>query len=1101
MNEMLLKDLIQIQQSYLRSIRIEEDLWDKSIVQSYLPTAQAIYTLERIFHGIENNGGRAWTLTGPYGAGKSFFGVFLSHVLDSSSAEPVLNEKLRGEHPQLAERIQNWINQKGNFLTIPVTGARSSLQSCILRGVEKALPRLGTSLPEGLTAHLEQLKSTDNRLFLDGLRKFIAELRLRFSFGGLLLVFDELGKALEHAAAHPLENDIYLLQELAEFANRSGDTPFVFVGVLHQAFEQYAAFLDHVTQREWAKVQGRFEDIPFLEPPAQQIRLMVQAFVTKTPNLPIQSTDLSHWQPELISHTEFAKLCQKAYPLHPSVLAALPFIFRKLGQNERSLFTYLTSQEPFGFQEFLITHHFGEYIRLPDLFDYLAANYEGRLYASGRARPLTETIERLSSTSNLSPEEQSLLKTIALLNWLSENSPLKANEERILSALVETPEQEVLFRAALAHLKQQSMIAYRSFNQTYVIWQGSDVDIEERLQASYAALPSTFSIAEVLQNDLSPRPLIARRHSYETGTLRFFNVQYVDVYNYEKVSIQPSDGASGMVILCLPTSLSEVELFNQWAQQITSSNPNNLIIGVASRALRLKEYVQELRGLHWVKDHTPEMRGDRVAEREWRARLAMMESLIRKELEETLDLYRSSTLSECQWFFGGEEVSALAMRGLPALLSTICDRLYPATPRIWNEILNRRSLTTQGAAARRNLIEGILTRSDQPLLGIQKYPPERSMYEALLRKSGIHRLDGEKWRIGEPEPNELNLLPAWQAIYVFVFGGLPEPKPINQLYSTLAEPPFGVTTGVAPVLLAAFYKCHDNEVTLYKEGTLLVEPDIADWEVLLRRPELFSIAGCRVSGLRAAVVERMARGLRVPPQVMPVVRAVIGRLRALPEYAWRTRNLPIYALNLRRAIETTRSPERFLFVEVPQALELPPFEETDFDPEQFDIFFERLNLALDALANATPRLTEWARRTWLVACGLPPDDEGWELFRREAEALARRATHPQLAPLLKRAAEATDSRAALESVLAYIANRPLRTWNDSDAERFEAQAKYLGGLFRAESDLSPHLDPDAQGRAHQLVDQLESLLRQSSEKPEVLEYTLRMLLERLKNWN
>jgi hypothetical protein len=49
-----------------------------------------------------------------------------------------------------------------------------------------------------------------------------------------------------------------------------------------------------------------------------------------------------------------------------------------------------------------------------------------------------------------------------------------------------------------------------------------------------------------------------------------------------------------------------------------------------------------------------------------------------------------------------------------------------------------------------------------------------------------------------------------------------------------------------------------HETTLYSEGTLLPAPEVADWEALLRRPELFSVAGCRIVGPRLAIVERLA---------------------------------------------------------------------------------------------------------------------------------------------------------------------------------------------------------------------------------------------------
>jgi hypothetical protein len=41
-------------------------------------------------------------------------------------------------------------------------------------------------------------------------------------------------------------------------------------------------------------------------------------------------------------------------------------------------------------------------------------------------------------------------------------------------------------------------------------------------------------------------------------------------------------------------------------------------------------------------------------------------------------------------------------------LSDICDRVYYRSPILWNELINRRDLTFQGAKARRELIQAML---------------------------------------------------------------------------------------------------------------------------------------------------------------------------------------------------------------------------------------------------------------------------------------------------------------------------------------------------------------------------------------------------------
>lgn len=1098
----LLSEIIQIRSSRLRAVRLEDDLPCGDLLSGYTLTAQALAALGRIAEGLTNHA-RVWTLTGPYGSGKSFFGLFLAHLLDRRrSGHALAWEILTKADPLLAGRLQQALTEHGGLETVAVTGSRAPLQECLARGFMQILDT--NDFPADLRESLERIRGADSRAFLKWVKAFL-EIATRFIPGtsGALIMFDEMGKALEHAASHPQGSDVYLLQELAELAAHGNEHTLVFVGILHQSFEEYAILLDRATQREWAKVQGRFEDIPFQEPAVQQMRLLANAFVKPDLDLSeqVSATVLQEWRPTVMSAKEFEILSRQVYPFHPSVFVSLPYIFRRLAQNERSIFAYLSSQEPFGFQEFLATHVLGDTLCLPHVFDYLAANYQSRIYASGRARPLTEALNRLENAPSLTEIEQDLVKTIGLLNWLGEISPYQAKEDMILSALIPMYAEADL-RTALRSLQNRSLIVYRRFDKTYAIWQGSDVDIEERLQIARAALETTLSVAEVLQNYLPPRPLLARRHSYQTGTQRFFDVHYVDNHNHETVSLTPSTSASGVVLLCLPGTLEEVEHFEDWARSESLSLRTDLVIGVAERAIRLKELVQELRSLHWVHENTPELRDDPVARREWRTRLTSIEQTIRSELDKAFNLQQLSALPGCQWFHGGRDVSSKVRRGLSTLLSEICDSLYPTSPQLWNELLNRRELTSQGAAARRILIEGILTRAQQPLLGIQKFPPERSMYEALLRRGGLHRQEGETWFIAPPPKDDpLGLRPAWDAMSNFVFGGLPEPRAVTDLYARLFAPPYGITAGLAPVLLALFYKVHENEMTLYKEGSLLVQPGIADWEVMLRRPELFSLAGCRVTGLRAAVIERMARGLHVPPYVMPVVRSLIGRLKALPEHAWRTRKLPEAAINLRRAVEAARSPERFLFVEVPEALSLSPFEDGKFGPACFEAFFERLNQALDALANATPRLLTWARDIWLTACGLSAGERGWEEFCQQSVELARRVTNPNLLPLLKRAVEAADSHTALESVLAFIASRPPRTWTDTDAERFEAQAAYLGDLWRAErGEMNFHaaLSPEIRARALALAERLEDSLRQSGEPPEALRAALQLLLERLK---
>jgi hypothetical protein len=92
--------------------------------------------------------------------------------------------------------------------------------------------------------------------------------------GGLIVFIDEMGKFLEAAAQEG--TDLYPFQQLAEAASRSSGR-LIIVGVLHQAFEEYAHRLSHQLRDEWSKIQGRFVDLAINASAEEQIELLSRA--------------------------------------------------------------------------------------------------------------------------------------------------------------------------------------------------------------------------------------------------------------------------------------------------------------------------------------------------------------------------------------------------------------------------------------------------------------------------------------------------------------------------------------------------------------------------------------------------------------------------------------------------------------------------------------------------------------------------------------------------------------------------------------------------------------------------------------------------------
>ena len=103
-----------------------------------------------------------------------------------------------------------------------------------------------------------------------------------------MVFIDEMGKVLEGATRDG--SDVYFLQQLAEIASRS-EGRLIVVGILHQAFEEYAHRLSREMREEWSKIQGRFVDLPVNTAADEQIGLLGRAI--ESDHNPAEPTALS----------------------------------------------------------------------------------------------------------------------------------------------------------------------------------------------------------------------------------------------------------------------------------------------------------------------------------------------------------------------------------------------------------------------------------------------------------------------------------------------------------------------------------------------------------------------------------------------------------------------------------------------------------------------------------------------------------------------------------------------------------------------------------------------------------------------------------------
>ncbi len=1050
---MKLSECIAVAPRYSRSINLERDLHSDVAARGYVLTATGLNCIARVAEALcPPSSGTSWTLTGPYGTGKSAFALYLTRLLANRDDSKDARKLLKNVAPQL---LQELLSRKpirqGGFCPVVVSASSGSLivslLSSSIRDLRSFAGRQALKSVRQLERFLKYGNEAPSKAVVETLSEAVEELRKLGLAAGILLVVDELGKALEHAAL--ASGDIFILQELAESAASFQEPGLLLITLLHQSFEQYAAGLRSSVRNEWAKIQGRFVDIAFQDPPEQVLHVLANAIkqesCAKVRSFRLVASGIAAkmydagMAPKTFTKKAFVETSAALAPLHPVTALCLTHLCRKFGQNQRSLFAFLLSRELNGFGGFLEEDQTGELFSPARLYDYIVSSFgSAALIGDGAAR-WTETQSILQQHSDFSPSQQEIVKTVGLLTAIGAYGKLLPS----LNVLKMSVGGEH-FEKTWKELIHQSILVHRKHSGSFALWQGSDIDIEERLKEAQRRVPSGGTLASRMKSRLSPPPIIAKRHSFRTGTLRFFRVRFAAT---AEICVTPNELESdGTILYVLPDSEQDRQQAIELAGSSQFKSRPDIVVAIPTTTEPLRHSFRDVELLQWVIKNTPELQSDSVARRELRTRITFAQRQLEFEVER---LFSPSAVTRTCWYQSGLKREVSSERLLSQMISEICDHVYCDTPIIRNELLNRRSLSSAAAAARRNLVGAMMKNSSRQQLGIEGNPPELSMYVSVLKASGMHReVENGGFQLGPPSRTS-SLFPVWNRIERFFADCELKRERITTLYETLAAPPFGLKLGLIPLLFSASLLCHDADVALYEDGGFVPEVTSEIWERLLKHPAEFEVRSYRVSGVRKQVFDQYAAvfNSQDAPNLVAVVRPLFRFFNRLPEYSKRTSMLSSTAIAVREALFAAKEPDVLLFDQLPMACGFGPFSPAE-ESGSFRKFFRALREAIAELQRTYDDLLAHASEVLFGAFGVSPKKGRVDLQLR-ARALSEYAVEPRMRALLLHLAD-TDLAEVLwiEAVATLCVGRPPRTWTDTDRARFQVVISDLARSFR-----------------------------------------------------
>jgi hypothetical protein len=1073
-----LSDYRHVRGRFVRSVNVERDA-GTGAVEGYLPTGRSLDAVRRFARSLVGpDASRALSITGPYGSGKSSLAVFLD-ALGRSAKDParsVAEEILALTDPDTLVLLREGRQRVGaddtGFIRAVITAEREPVTLTVLRALRRGADQFDAR------GRRETLRRRILRLLENAIRRFgdpaaarpttqavLEALEGLVNLAPVLLLIDEFGKNLEGYTDAPADGDLYLLQQLAEWSHGHKALPLVTLTLQHLAFAEYVPGASEGQRRELAKVQGRFEDIPFVDTPTQT-RSLIGAAWESTENPAFQRA-LDSWAREQLRACRDAGLSELfdgadqiagCWPLHPVAQLVLPELCSRYGQNERTLFSFLASDEPASVASFLRKRAWNAKEALPSLgvdrvYDYFIESAGTIVGVAQSASRWLEIETLIRDAMGLGDTERRALKTIGVLNLISAGGALRASRAAMTYSLTGGQEPGARSRDQVAKLleslERRGLVTFRDFADEYRLWQGSDFDLRAALETARRRLRSS-SPAAVLARVKPLSPVVAARHSQQSHTLRAFARSWAD--NTTRTLSPPtwSEPADGLAAYLLDPTAPLPEVVSP------EPNPKPVVMVRSNRVASLLESAVEVAALQEVLATEERLETDWVVRRELGERIAEASQRLDAEFESAF-----GGLADAKWLRaapGVKPARVSARAGTSAVLSAIADDAFHLSPQLRNEMLNRTELTSQGAKARRMLLEAMLTRSKEAALGIVGYGPERAMYEAALATTGIHRCEGGVWGFWEPRKGS-TFHAAWSALVAEFSKAKAHRIGIDQVLRRLMGCPIGMRAGAAPVLVTAALIVQADEIAIYEHGTYRpsLTPELS--ERMVRNPAHFEIKHFATKGgVRRHIIDALTTALGLTSRPRPSrngsILGILGHLVThlvipLPEYVRRTSILSPEALAVRKALLSATEPDALLFGSLPQALGHPPIPATASrrDWLQHSSWIPEFLAVIEELRAAYPALLVSIEGAIVEATGAPSTD-----YRTALEGRVKNFGSEVVDPRMRAFLSALEAPLERDEWLAYVAStvagRPPDGWTDDDRARFMILIRDLGAAFR-----------------------------------------------------
>ena len=715
-------------------------------------------------------------------------------------------------------------------------------------------------------------------------------LREQTPYHGITIIFDEFSKFLEANLDRSKMLNFKIIQDMAEAAARSGSSQLHFTCITHKDI------LDYSSADSFKTVEGRFRKIRFVSSSEQSYELIANAIIKKDAFAIFKRTHADKFNEvasassridvfnELTDDAYERKLVYGCFPLTPISAYTLLHVSELVGQNERTLFTFLAQDTQFTLQSFLEEERdCFDVITVDYIYDYFEELFKKEVFNVAVHSVWAKTDSALRQVCD--PMQRKVLKAIAIINIIGDER-FRPTPPHIKASIRISDE---IFDVAAKELLKKHILSQRDSSE-YVLLTANGVDVQKTVDNFIKTKLARINECDVLERACELGFILPHKYNDDFSMTRCFKNIYMDaiVFTQYKNANQllteyPYDGLV-IHIIC-----SQKESMEKVAKKIQAfSATPQIVICTSSIEFEHEDILKQYEAVEQLKCKVESKEGPHFFDE-----LEVYEEDLQRRIRSIIDVMYSPSSEHSHFYNCNGEFAVSRQTELNQEISNVCAACYSMTPIINNEMVNKRQLNAQNTKARDLVIDWLLQHSEDTVIPcMDGYGPEVSIFKSAFKHTGLDTSS-------KVQDNGMNAV--LDRISDFISGCEKKKSNFEALYQVLTSAPFGMRKGVIPLYIAYVMRQYKENVIMYFKGKE-IELSASALSHLNETPESYQIlieTGTAdrnrfLDGLQA-LFERY-NDAQTPSinRIYTIVKSMQNWMRSLPEY---TKKFKIYLEN------------------------------------------------------------------------------------------------------------------------------------------------------------------------------------------------------------